>query len=162
MAKEESETFAESELLDELLASKRSLQTHAAQCLSDKVQILCRLSKPLNDVAPDPPVREQFERSFDALEERLAKVAGLLLKSKRSSDFDKRLNKIGDKGRDTLMMIDLWIRSTFKIDVDAPLTAAQRRQVKALIRNGLEGVKPDPGPYKDIVIQMLYGMIASK
>jgi hypothetical protein len=161
MAKKESETSAESELLAELLAGKDSLQTHAAQSLDENVRRLVPVSKSLMDVARGSAVPGQFERSFDALEERLAKVAGLRLASKPSSDFYKRCKEIGNKGQDTLAMIHLWVRSKFKIDRDGPVTAAQRRQVKALIRNGLEGVKPDPGPYKDVVIQMLSRMIAS-
>jgi hypothetical protein len=166
MVTTESETSAESELLDELLSGQRwrSLQTHVAQSLSVNVWIVAGMSKMFEDIgtAPSPAVREQFEGSVDALEERLAKIAGLRLENHRRSDFSKRFDAIGVNRRENVRRIYRSILAKLRIDDTAPLTAVQRRQVKALIRNGFEGIGPDPGPDKDFVMEVLADLIASR
>jgi hypothetical protein len=164
MAEKKSETFTESDLLDELLVSKRSFQTFAARALYHNVhvQVVVALSN-FNDIAPDSAVREQFARSVDALEERIARIARLQLKSKGSWDFSKRFEAIGANRREKVRRFYQWTLQTVGIkDYEPRLTAAQRRQLKAVLRKGLEGVGPDLGPDKVFVIEMLSDLIASR
>ncbi|MGO9061493.1 MAG: hypothetical protein ACLQU2_29565 [Candidatus Binataceae bacterium] len=160
MAEKRSETFTESELLDELLVSKRSLQTFAAQVLYDNVRIVVALSKIYNDKAPDYAVPKQFERSFDAVEERLAKVARLELNSERVSDFGKRFESIGPNRREKVRRLYQWTLNNLGIkEYHTPLTAAQRRQLKAVLRKGLEGL--EPAEDADFVVAMLSELVES-
>jgi len=161
MAKKESETFAESQLLDELLEGKRLLQAHVAQSLLGKVRPFLRLSTLVN-TTPGPAVLEQFVGSFDALEERLARLAGLRLKSRpnqRSLDLDRRAEAIGPKRREIVRRGYLSTLRTLGINDAVPLTVQQRRQLKALLRKGLEGLGADLGRDQEFLKVMLTDLI---
>jgi len=162
VVKSESEASIQSELLDELLVGTRPLQIQAAHWLSLHVQALALLSSPFTNISADPAVLQQLVRSFDALEERLARIGGLPLKSRpnqRSLDLDRRAEAIGPKRRENLRRRYLGTLRTLGINDALPLTVQQRRQLKALLRRGLQGLGPDLGPDQEFLKVMLTGLI---
>jgi len=170
MRAKEQGTFTESGLVCELLESERSFQTYAARLLYQNIRIWAKFFESSSafekNVAPEPALREQFERSVDAVEEMIANIARLRIKSQRVSDFDKRWGAIGPKRRQHVIRLCESILRGFGIEGieehDTPLTPAQRRQLKALLRKGLEGLPAGQDPDKAFVLEILSKRAASR
>ncbi len=156
------EDSIETELLDQLLDHKRAFQTYAVKVLYDHAEVVSSLK--LSEIAPSPAVLQQFEKSFDAIEEILAKGEGLLIDPEPISDFGRRFKAIGYRRQEDVRRTYLSILGTFGIkDDDTPLTAVQRRQLKALLRRGLEGgFWPEVVSDKEFVKEILSKLITSR
>jgi hypothetical protein len=157
MVEKESEKGAETQLLEELLAGRRPLQAYTARLLSKHCRMLERLCSvffKLDKSTPDPAVLQQFVNSFDAVEETLAKIAGLPLKRSGTSEIAKRFQGLDFRRQEQVNRKYRSILATLEINA-TKLTVAKQRKLKALLRKGSGELAPELGDDEEFLVAML-------